>query len=565
MASSNNFYDGLTILYVVFAFCSAFFVGLIKALLVGPIAASILIAGNVGVILVMFPSHVAWMVYSLLKTNRFDALLKAALLTTLPALFAIWLGLSISVSVLVGLGYGFFTPWVSTFEAFRHDTESHKFYCCIVDGTWGTIKGSCTVVSDFADVCYHSYPLYLKQLRDSPASNEHRPLRFIHVPAFIIAGLVGVIVDIPLFTAIAVIKSPYMLFKGWFRLIHDLISREGPFLETACIPIAGLTILLWPLVVVGCVLTTILSSIFIGLYASVVVYQERSFRRGIAYVIAMVAEFDEYTNDGLYLKEGTFLPKPHYRKKASNSSELSVGGTRRKAGSTPAESSAMFMPSLAPSRSVRETIQEVKVVQIWGSVMKACETRGKELLDAGAITVADLNESLKAKNANEGTIVSVGLPCYSLLQTLLNSIKAGSDGFVLVDGVEITHLNRPNDKLFDWFFHPLMVVKEQLRVIKLDEDEEKFLHKVVLYGNDTQRMESWENGSCVPNQPLRAAQIQGISRRMIGMARSVSILPTHRRRFRQVVKTLITYSTDKEGTVKSNSIRSVASIGDHVV
>lgn len=37
--------------------------------------------------------------------------------------------------------------------------------------------------------------------------------------------------------------------------------------------------------------------------------QERSFRRGIAYIIAMVSEFDEYTNDWLYLREGSLLPK----------------------------------------------------------------------------------------------------------------------------------------------------------------------------------------------------------------------------------------------------------------
>lgn len=97
--------------------------------------------------------------------------------------------------------------------------------------------------------------------------------RLIHVPGCIIAGLVGLIVDVPLFAAIAIIKSPYMLFKGWYRLLHDLIGREGPFLETACIPIAGLTILLWPLVVVGSILVTIFSSIFIGLYASVILYQ----------------------------------------------------------------------------------------------------------------------------------------------------------------------------------------------------------------------------------------------------------------------------------------------------
>ena len=97
--------------------------------------------------------------------------------------------------------------------------------------------------------------------------------RLIHVPACILAGIVGLIVEIPLYVAIAIVKSPYMLFKGWQRLIHDLISREGPFLETACIPIAGLTILMWPLVVIGSIIMAVFSSFFIGLYASVVVYQ----------------------------------------------------------------------------------------------------------------------------------------------------------------------------------------------------------------------------------------------------------------------------------------------------
>ena len=93
------------------------------------------------------------------------------------------------------------------------------------------------------------------------------------MPACIVAGLMGLIVEIPLYTAIAIVKSPFMLFKGWQRLIHDLISREGPFLETACIPIAGLTIIFWPLFVIGSVVMAIFSSFFIGLYASVIVYQ----------------------------------------------------------------------------------------------------------------------------------------------------------------------------------------------------------------------------------------------------------------------------------------------------
>lgn len=97
--------------------------------------------------------------------------------------------------------------------------------------------------------------------------------RLIHVPGCIVVGLVGLIVEIPLFTAIAIVKSPYMLFKGWFRLTQDLISREGPFLETACIPIAGLTIIMWPLAVIASVLMAIFSSFFIGLYASFIVFQ----------------------------------------------------------------------------------------------------------------------------------------------------------------------------------------------------------------------------------------------------------------------------------------------------
>lgn len=66
------------------------------------------------------------------RTKRFDIPLKLAILVALPALFGLWLGLSIAISVLVGVGYGFFTPWISAFEAFRQDTESNKFFHCLV-------------------------------------------------------------------------------------------------------------------------------------------------------------------------------------------------------------------------------------------------------------------------------------------------------------------------------------------------------------------------------------------------------------------------------------------------
>ncbi|XVE82776.1 hypothetical protein DITRI_Ditri16bG0032900 [Diplodiscus trichospermus] len=550
----------LKIVYVVFAFCSALFLGALKGLLVGPIAGLILIIGNVGVILGLLPAHISWTVYTIIRSNRFDAPLKVAILIALPALFGIWLALSIAGSVIVGLGYGFFSPWVSAFEAFRHENESKRFFHCVVDGTWETVKGSCTMVRDFADLCFHSYLLYLEELSQSPAPNELRTLRLIHVPGLILVGLLGLIVDIPSYTIIAIVKSPYMLFRGWFRLTHDLVGREGPFLETVCIPIAGLTILFWPIVVIGSILLAIFSSFFIGLYGSVIMYQERSFRRGVAYVIAMIAEFDEYTNDWLYLREGTIFPKPRYRKKSGSEPEHSVGrlGSSRRFNSTSGEAPAMLMPSLVRSVSVREAIKEVKMVQIWTNMMKSCEIRGKELLETDVITPLDLCEWLKAKGSNEAAIIGVGLPSYVFLQTLLNSIKSGSNGLLMTDNVEINHLNRPKDKVLDWFFNPIMVLKEQIRVIKLGDNEIRLLEKLALFGSNTERMDAWDNGSSVPQDSLRAAQIEGISRRMVGMMRSVSKLPTYRRRYRQVVKDLITHASDKQDIATCTSMTSTS-------
>ncbi|CAJ1949662.1 unnamed protein product [Sphenostylis stenocarpa] len=142
------------------------------------------------------------------------------------------------------------------------------------------------------------------------------------------------------------------IFKGWLKLLHDLISREGPFLETGCVPIVGLTIFMWPLVVLASIILTILSSIFVGIYASVVVYQY-------------------------------------------------------------------------------------------------CEMRDKELLDGNVLTAVDLCEWMRGKNNDETFIVGVGLPCYSLLQALMFSIKSNSSDVLLLEDFEITYFNRPKDKLLD--------------------------------------------------------------------------------------------------------------------
>lgn len=101
----------------------------------------------------------------------------------------------------------------------------------------------------------------------------HFNCRLTKLPGCILISLLAIPVDVPIIAAVALWKSPYMLFRGWKRLFEDLVGREGPFLETVCVPFAGLAIILWPLAVVGAVLAAFLSSFFIGLYAGVVVHQ----------------------------------------------------------------------------------------------------------------------------------------------------------------------------------------------------------------------------------------------------------------------------------------------------
>lgn len=86
-------------------------------------------------------------------------------------------------------------------------------------------------------------------------------------------AIFGILIDVPLITLIVLYKAPVLLFKGWHRLIQDLIGREGPFLETVCIPFAGLWILFWPILVLLATFAGIFSSFLFGFYAAAVTYQ----------------------------------------------------------------------------------------------------------------------------------------------------------------------------------------------------------------------------------------------------------------------------------------------------
>lgn len=156
------------------------------------------------------------------------------------------------------------------------DISYHSYFSVMEDlllqgpssGKYYEIRLTFVAVLIFGNFSFYVFLFVL--LKDSCGTVMHR---LLYLPGAVIAGVLGFLVDFPVISFIAICKSPYMLFKGWHRLFQDCIGREGPFLETICVPFAGLAILLWPLAVAGAVLASILSSIFLGPYAAVVVYQ----------------------------------------------------------------------------------------------------------------------------------------------------------------------------------------------------------------------------------------------------------------------------------------------------
>jgi hypothetical protein len=81
------------------------------------------------------------------------------------------------------------------------------------------------------------------------------------------------------------------------------------------------------------------------------------------------------------------------------------------------------------------------------------------------------------------------------------------------DGSEITSDNRPKNTIFDWFFDPLMVIKEQIKAQNFTEEEEAYLKKRVLLTSDPKRLKE-----VVPHLPSslnerKQAEIDALSRR----------------------------------------------------
>ncbi|TKY63155.1 membrane protein [Spatholobus suberectus] len=517
-----------------------FFIGLlilgsIKGVLFCPLICLIMTIGNSTIILGLWIVHVVWTYYCVVRAKQLGPLLKLVIcLCVLPVLLISWPLVGIVGSIVGGAAFGFLSPIFATFEAVEEGKDDKLFHC-FIDGTWSTVEKSCMVVRDVRDVCFHSYFSIMDDLRQKGPPNAKYEIRLLYLPGAFIAAVIGIMVDVPIISFVALFKGPYMLFKGWHRLFHDLIGREGPFLETICVPFAGLAILLWPLAVAGAVLASMGASFFLGAYAGVVAYQESSFFLGLLYVVAALAIFDEYSNDILDMPEGTCFPRPQYRKKVDSSKRTS-------------HSSSISRPSSfrkAPSRtpSMKNNIAELKSFELLDALFKECCCVGEKMVSEGIITGKDMEE---AKSGNGNRVISIGLPAYCLLQGLLRSAKGNSMGIVISDDTELTTTNRPREKFFEWFLNPLLIIKEQIKAENLSDSEEDYLCKLVLLGGDAERLKKSSIGPA-PESEFKRAELDALARRLQGITKSMSRFPTFKRRFDDLVKTLSDDLAEKHG------------------
>ncbi|XP_056696319.1 uncharacterized membrane protein At3g27390 isoform X1 [Spinacia oleracea] len=546
-------------------FIGLLLLGTIKGVLFFPLVCLLMTVGNSALILGLWPAHLCWTYYCVIRAKQVGPVLKLVLCPLIFVVLILWPVVGIVSSIVGGAAYGFLSPVFATFDAVGEGKED-EFYHCVYDGTWSTIQGCFTVIRDFKDVCFHSYFSIMDDLRDrGPPDAKYYEIRILHLPGAIVAGVLGLLIDVPVISILALFKSPFMLFKGWHRLLHDMIGREGPFLETICVPFAGLAILLWPLAVVGAVMGSMVSSVFLGAFAGVVAYQklspplyalqeyllansfskdckESSLMMGLHYIVAALSLYDEYSNDVLDMPEGSCFPRPSYRKK-----EASLQ-TQSRTPSFSKPNSFQKMPS--QNGSLRRPMVDLKPIELLDGLFKECHRHGEVLVSEGIISVKDI-EDAKSGKENQG-VFSIGLPAYCILQMLIQSAKANSLGLLLSDNTEITSTNRPKDTFFDWFLNPLLVMKEQIKAENLSPALEDYLGKSVLLNGDPERLRS----CCTVNAPedeVKRAELEALARRLRGITKSISRYPTFRRRFETLTRSLLENMATKSGRDRSRN------------
>ncbi|XP_073065080.1 uncharacterized membrane protein At3g27390-like [Primulina eburnea] len=534
-------------------FIGLLILGFIKGIIMFPAILLLMTVGISGIILGLWPIHFFYTYYCILRTKQFGPSLKLVLCLFIPSILIAWPPVGIACGVLAGAAYGLLAPMFATFQAVE-EGKTDKFYHCFIDGTWDAVKGSFTIVRDVKDVGYHSYLSIMDDLlKLGPQEGKYYEIRLVYLPQALVAGILGSMIDFPVISVVAMSKSFYMLFKGWHRLFHDCIGREGPFLETICMPFAGLAILLWPLAVAGAVLGSMVSSIFLGAYAAVIVYQESSMWYGLCYIVTSLSMYDEYSNDVLDMPEGSCFPRPQYRKNQPST-------TISRSNSIPRPNS--FKRPLSRASSINSPMLDLKPIEMIDSWFEECQRVGEIMVSEGSITLQDIEYAKNNKNSDK--VMSIGLPAYCLFHFLLRSANANSTGLLLRDNVtEIMPSNRPKDTYFDWFLNPLLIMKDQIKACKLTEIEEEYLGKLVLFKGDPSRLNNSMTGP-PPESELRRAELDALARRLQGITKSISRYPTCRRRYDSSLRNILEHLGKKNGVSRKSMSRTKSKLSKFV-
>uniref|UniRef100_A0A0A8Z2K9 Uncharacterized protein n=1 Tax=Arundo donax TaxID=35708 RepID=A0A0A8Z2K9_ARUDO len=256
---------------------------------------------------------------------------------------------------------------------------------------------------------------------------------------------------------------------------------------------------------------------------------------GLAYMISAIAFFDEYTNDLLYLREGSCLPRPKYRK--ADTGKCEAGKEGYKVTAAPAEKQQndhhKHRRVLQRSKTFMQTIQCLRPVQIWDWLFRSCELNGR-ILVRGLITDEEMEEYITKGKCKK---LSIKLPAWCILQCLIRSAKSDSHGLLISDNVEVTNFNWPKDKVFDWMLGPLLVIKEQMKKLEITEEEEMCLRKLIMT-NKNEKPSDWDDSGFPSDDNIKRGQLQAIIRRLQGIVANMSRVPSFRRRFINLVKAL---------------------------
>lgn len=269
---------------------------LVKAsLLVGPVLLIVVIPSVIASIfhlLIGLPVFI----YATIYNQMLGVKAKIMLFLLLPIPVALYIPVVTIGSVLFGIGYGFFYPINLTF-----DDDYNPFGGCrrvFRDAGRGVrefVRGGFEFISD------------LKSTRNSKPDPGEVPvdLPFSEVLIGITMCVVGLCVIVPFWALIAVLKFlPAvlrlwgLLFQGYFE--DTFTSSDWRIcLRCCCFPFVLIMAALVPVFALGCLVVTLIHSIGVAFYSSVVAYQTESVWNGIRWMGVVIRQYDARTNGTL--------------------------------------------------------------------------------------------------------------------------------------------------------------------------------------------------------------------------------------------------------------------------